>query len=170
MWQRWICLRFASVNTWQNRQFCIFVYFASLASILIQPKRSKIALPWPALSPRTPALHRSIGSRGNVALDPAGSWPDQATGSLKKSETSVFWFQWILNIFKCMLLLISRKIQRTSYYGHRKPDYIQCHDLLTLLYMYEIGNLDMNIIMISYSFCCFLRPMSLSSLQVRLKR
>ena len=31
---------------------------------IIQPKRSKIALPWPLSPPRTPALHRSFYAIG----------------------------------------------------------------------------------------------------------
>jgi len=57
------------VNTWEKSQFRTLVHFHSLASIIIQPKRSKIALPWPLPPPRTPALHRSIGTRGTRALN-----------------------------------------------------------------------------------------------------
>jgi len=48
---------------------------------IIQPKRSKIALPWPPSPPRTPALHRSFGTIGTFGpWDPGPTKPTTFLG------------------------------------------------------------------------------------------
>jgi len=132
---KWLILDVPVDKEWILR---ILSCLTNYGKYIIQPKRSKIALPWPPSPPCTPALHRSFGAIGTFG--PCGLGQTKPTAFLATDG-----LKWLSHQGYC------RGTQTTDKYAQKAVTCLT-NDEYRTVHMQNIFSLKCSLIALNFRF------------------